>query len=202
MLIHRTVSKEEIQEMPKASFPGEIHVISTIEEAEKAIQYLEQYTLLGIDSETRPAFNKGQIHKVALLQISSQTHCFLFRLNLIGLPQPLIALLENPRITKVGLSLKDDFMMLHKRASFQPQSVVELQEFVRPFGINEMSLQKIFAILFGEKISKSQQLSNWESPILSSAQQNYAATDAWACLHIYQLLQELKENGNFEIEQP
>lgn len=201
MIIHRTVSKEEIQQMPKASFPGEIHVISTLDEAQEATRYLQNCSLLGIDSETRPSFSKGQFHKVALLQISSQSHCFLFRLNLIGLPQSLIALLENPHIIKVGLSLKDDFMMLHKRAPFHPQAIIELQEFVRPFGISEMSLQKIFAILFHEKISKSQRLSNWEAPTLTDAQQNYAATDAWACLHIYQLLQELKENGNFEIEE-
>lgn len=155
--------------------------------------------ILGIDSETRPSFTKGQSHKVALLQISSEECCFLFRLNMTGLTQPLVDLLENPGIIKVGLSLKDDFMMLHKRAPFNQQSCIELQDYVRQFGIQDKSLQKIYAILFKEKISKSQRLSNWEADVLSDGQKQYAATDAWACLNIYNLLQELKRTGNYEI---
>ena len=134
------------------------------------------------------------------MQVASVEHCFLFRLNLTGLTLPLIMLLENPQITKVGLSLHDDFMMLHKRAPFEPRGYIELQEYVRPFGIQDKSLQKIYAILFGQKISKNQQLSNWEAPVLTEAQQIYAATDAWACLNIYSRLNELKETGDFEIE--
>ena len=102
-------------------------------EAEKAVAYLKSRPLLGIDSETRPSFTKGQIHKVALLQISSEEHCFLFRLNLTGLTLPVITLLENPSVTKVGLSLRDDFMMLHKRAPFEQHACIELQEYVRTF---------------------------------------------------------------------
>ena len=118
MILKRTISKEEVKEMPKAAFPGRIHVIQTESEAEKAVAYLQSQAILGIDSETRPSFTKGHSHKVALLQISSDECCFLFRLNMTGLTQPIIELLENPEVIKVGLSLKDDFMMLHKRAPF------------------------------------------------------------------------------------
>lgn len=185
--------------MPKAAFPGRIHVIQTEGEVEKAVAYLQSQATLGIDSETRPSFTKGQSFKVALLQISSEECCFLFRLNMTGLTQPLIDLLENPKVTKVGLSLKDDFLMLHKRAPFNQQGFVELQDYVRPFGIQDKSLQKIYGILFGEKISKSQRLSNWEADVLNDKQKLYAATDAWACLNIYNLLQNLKRTGDFEI---
>ena len=119
MVIKRTIDKETVKDLPKAAFPGQIHVVQTPWEAEKAVAYLKSCPLLGIDSETRPSFTKGQIHKVALLQISSEEHCFLFRLNLTGLTLPVITLLENPSVTKVGLSLRDDFMMLHKPAPFQ-----------------------------------------------------------------------------------
>lgn len=199
MIVKRTISKEEIKEMPKAAFPGRIHVIQTEGEVEKAVAYLQSQPALGIDSETRPSFTKGQSFKVSLLQISSDECCFLFRLNMTGLTQPLIDLLENPEITKVGLSLKDDFLMLHKRAPFNQQGFVELQEYVRTFGIQDKSLQKIYGILFGEKISKSQRLSNWEADVLTDKQKLYAATDAWACLNIYNLLQNLKRTGDFEI---
>ena len=201
MIIKRTIDKEAVKELPKTLFPGEIHVVQTPWEAEKAVAYLKTCPLLGIDSETRPSFTKGRTHKVALLQVASEEHCFLFRLNLTGLTLPVITLLESPHVTKVGLSLHDDFMMLHKRAPFEQRACVELQEFVRPFGIQEKSLQKIYAILFGEKISKTQQLSNWEAETLTEPQKLYAATDAWACLNIYNKLQELKRTGDFEIEE-
>ena len=199
MIVRRTIDKDELKELPKVVFPGRIHVIQSESETEKAVAYLLSQPILGIDSETRPSFTKGQSHKVALLQISSEECCFLFRLNMTGLTQPLVDLLENPGIIKVGLSLKDDFMMLHKRAPFNQQSCIELQDYVRQFGIQDKSLQKIYAILFKEKISKSQRLSNWEADVLSDGQKQYAATDAWACLNIYNLLQELKRTGNYEI---
>jgi len=193
MIVRRSINKDELKELPKTVFPGRIHVIQSEAETEKAVAYLQSQPILGIDSETRPSFTKGQSHKVALLQISSDECCFLFRLNMTGLTQPLVDLLENPAVIKVGLSLKDDFMMLHKRAPFTQQSCIELQDYVRQFGIQDKSLQKIYAILFKEKISKSQRLSNWEADVLSDGQKQYAATDAWACLNIYNLLQELKE---------
>lgn len=199
MIVRRTINKEEVKDLPKTIFPGRIYVIQSEEETVKAIAYLETQPILGIDSETRPSFTKGQSHKVALLQISSEDCCFLFRLNMIGLTQPLVDLLENPAIIKIGLSLRDDFMMLHKRAPFKQQGCVELQDYVRQFGIQDKSLQKIYAILFKEKISKSQRLSNWEADVLSDSQKQYAATDAWACLNIYNLLQELKRTGNYEV---
>ena len=201
MIIKRTIDKETLNELPKAFFQGQIHVAQTPTEAEKAVEYLKQYPIVGIDSETRPSFSKGKQYKVALLQVSTPDHCFLFRLNLTGLTLPVITLLESPSITKVGLSLHDDFMMLHKRAPFQPRAYVELQEYVRPFGIQDKSLQKIYGILFNEKISKTQRLSNWEAPVLTEPQKLYAATDAWACLNIYNRLQELKASGDFQIEE-
>lgn len=200
MIIRRTIDKNELQAMPKACFPGEIHVVNTPQEAERAVTCLKQSPLLGIDTETRPSFARGRVYKVALLQVSDWERCFLFRLNLTGLTLPVIMLLENPAVVKVGLSLKDDFLMLHKRAPFEPRGIVELQQYVRPFGIEEMSLQKIYGILFGERISKTQRLSNWEAEALTVPQQQYAATDAWACLKIYNRLEELKRTGDFEIE--
>ena len=129
MIIHKTINKESINEMPKVLFGGQIHVVQTPQEVERAVAYLKTCPIVGIDSETRPSFTKGRVHKVALLQIASEEHCFLFRLNLTGLTLPLILLLENPNVLKVGLSLKDDFMMLRKRAPFEPRGYIELQEY-------------------------------------------------------------------------
>lgn len=200
MIVKRTITKEDISMMPKVSFEGNIKVVNTEKEAEQAIAYLNNSFVLGIDSETKPSFTKGKTHKVALLQIATDECCFLFRLNKIGFPKGLIELLENPAIVKIGLSLKDDFLAMHKRVPFNQQSCVELQDFVKSFGIQDKSLQKIYAILFGKKISKSQRLSNWEAETLTSSQQLYAATDAWTCLNIYNLLQKLQQTGDYEKE--
>ena len=188
--------------MPKVLFPGRIFVIYTESDAEKAVAYLKDQRIVGVDTETRPSFKRGTTHKVALLQISTQDTCFLFRLNRIGMPDSLQEFLMSDTL-KIGLSLKDDFNSLRKRQDMHPDrgNWKELQEYVGKFGIEDRSLQKIYANLFGEKISKNQRLSNWEADVLSEGQKLYAATDAWACVEIYNCLSELESTGNYEIIQ-
>ena len=188
--------------MPKVLFPGRIFVVYTESDAEKAVAYLKDQRIVGVDTETRPSFKRGTTHKVALLQISTQDTCFLFRLNRIGMPDSLQEFLMSDTL-KIGLSLKDDFNSLRKRQDMHPDrgNWIELQEYVGKFGIEDRSLQKIYANLFGEKISKNQRLSNWEADVLSEGQKIYAATDAWACVEIYNCLSELESTGNYEIIQ-
>ena len=188
--------------MPKVLLPGRIFVIYTESDAEKAVAYLKDQRIVGVDTETRPSFKRGTTHKVALLQISTQDTCFLFRLNRIGMPDSLQEFLMSDTL-KIGLSLKDDFNSLRKRQDMHPDrgNWIELQEYVGKFGIEDRSLQKIYANLFGEKISKNQRLSNWEADVLSEGQKLYAATDAWACVEIYNCLSELESTGNYEIIQ-
>ena len=143
---------------------------------------------LGIDTETRPSFTAGLRYEVSLLQIATEDECYLFRLNKIGLPKSLLHLLEDPSILKVGLSLRDDITALCRRTSFTPNSFVELQKLCGGYGIRELGLQKIYAILFAERMSKAQRMSNWEDAQLSPAQAHYAALDAWASLRIYNTL--------------
>ena len=185
------ISKEQVAELETAVFPGRIIVIQSESEAEKAVSYLEKFELIGFDTETRPSFTKGVVRKIALMQLSTNDTCFLFRLNLIGIPECLILLLIASDITKIGLSLKDDFAAIRKRIQLEPKGFIELQSFVKKFGIEDNGLQRIYAILFGERISKGQRLSNWEADILTEAQQKYAALDAWACLQIYNKLVRL-----------
>ena len=198
--IKNTVNKTEIAELPKELFDGRVYVIYTEADADKAVDYLSQYKIVGVDTETRPSFKKGQVHKVALLQISTEDTCFLFRLNKIGMPLSLQEFLTND-VLKIGLSLKDDFMKLQKRKNVHAEegNWIELQDYVRRFGIEDRSLQKIYANLFGKKISKNQRLTNWEAETLTEAQIQYAATDAWACVKIYNRLAEMDETGNYEL---
>ena len=199
-VIQAKYDKQKIQELPCVRFEGRIIVIFTERDADKAVDYLMRQPLLGIDTETRPSFQKGRTHQVALLQVATPDTCFLFRLNKIGIPDSVIRLLEDTTITKVGLSLQDDMHMLNLRRSFVPGTFVELQKEVKDIGIDDNSLQKIYANLFGGRISKNQQLSNWEADILTEAQQRYAATDAWACIKIHEEVAHMKQSGDFVVE--
>ena len=192
--------KKKIQTLPCIHFDGRIIVIFTERDADKAVDYLMKQTVLGFDTETRPTFQKGKMHQVALLQVSTHDTCFLFRLNEIGLTDSIIRLLEDTTITKVGLSLQDDMRGLNQRRNFTPGTFVELQKEVKDIGIEDNSLQKIYANLFGKKISKGQQLSNWEADILSEAQQKYAATDAWACIKIHEEVARMKRDQDYVLE--
>lgn len=171
--------------MPVAKFPGRVHIVDTPAAAREAVAFLMKQDCVGFDTETRPSFHKGEIHNVALVQISTIDECFLFRVNIIGFTDPLKTLLECSDVLKVGLSTKDDFHGLSRLSPFSPNGFVELQTLVKKYDINDMSLQKIYAILFGGHISKGQRLSNWEARELTPPQQGYAALDAWACLKIY-----------------
>lgn len=186
-----SISKDQIATLPVATFDGRIIIVQTEKEADKAVSYLNKYLSIGFDTETRPTFTKGQIRKIALMQLSTEDTCFLFRLNLIDIPESLKGILVNQDIKKIGLSLKDDFSAIRKRIQLEPQNFVELQSYVKKFGIQDNGLQRIYAILFGEKISKRQRLTNWEADVLTEAQRGYAALDAWACLRIYNKLNQL-----------
>ncbi len=188
-----SISKERIAELEIERFAGEIVLVDKPEEVDAAIDYLLQHEKLGFDTETKPAFKKGQVNKVALIQLSSMDKCYLFRLNMIGYPDRLDEIICNPDIKKIGLSLRDDFAAINKRSDKKPVNFVDLQPFVDGYGIDDNSLQRIYAIIFGKKISKRQRVTNWEAKQLSEAQKNYAAIDAWACLRIYN---HLVKNGN------
>lgn len=188
-----TISKEVIAELPVEVFTGKIVVVDHKEEVSKAVAALIEHSSLGFDTETKPAFQRGHSHKVALMQLSTTDECYLFRLNKIGYPDELDEIICNPDIKKIGLSLRDDFAAIRKRSDKKPVNFIDLQSFVDDYGIDDNGLQRIYAILFGKKISKSQRLSNWEASSLTEAQKNYAAIDAWACLRIYN---HLISNGN------
>lgn len=202
MQIKTSIDKKMISDMPNVSFDGRIMVILSEEDCDKAVEYLNTQKIVGIDTETRPSFSKGRSYKVSLIQISTLDTCFLFRLNHIGFPDSLTQFLENGHILKIGLSLRDDFNAMHKRTNFAPQGFVELQKYMKDFGVTDMSLQKIYALLFGKKISKNQRLTNWEADVLSDRQKQYAAIDAWACLRIYNFVEERKKKNDYELLYP
>ena len=172
--------------MPLAAFEGEVIVVDKPEMVSEAVAYLRTQRVVGVDTEARPSFQRGIHYPTALVQIASHERCYLFRLTHVGMPEELAALFADPAICKVGLAFRDDINGLRRRRNFTPANCVDIQQMVAQYGILDLGLQKLFAICFGKKISKTQQLTNWENSHLTPEQARYASTDAWATLLIYE----------------
>lgn len=197
--IYNKFDKATINALPLVEYPHKINVILNEYEAERAVEYLLTCDILGVDTETKPAFRRGQNHKVALLQVATRDQCFLFRLNHLGMPQSLIKLLSNRMVPMVGLSWHDDIISLHRRAEFTPGWFIDIHDIIGNLGIEDKSLQKLYANLFGEKISKRQRLTNWEADVLTDKQKEYAAIDAWACINLYDEIMRLMATKDYDL---
>ena len=191
-----SITPQEIEKLEYASFPGKMYVIDSVgAEFNRAITYLRSQKIIGFDTETRPCFSQNQPrYGVALLQLSGPEKAFLFRINKIGMHRRLCNILANPKIIKVGAAVHDDIRGLQKYHEFKPASFVDLQKIVWEWGIKDKAVKKMAAIILGFRISKTQQLSNWEADVLSESQCKYAATDAWVCREMYLKLVKSEKN--------
>lgn len=198
-IIYNKFDKHEITALPQLKFPGRIIVIMSEGETEKAVDYLLSSDILGVDTETRPSFKRGETYMVSLLQVANRDTCFLFRLNHTGITPAIKRLLEDTTVPKIGLSWHDDIHMLKKRLDFKPGLFIDLQEIVGSIGIQDLSLQKLYANVLGQKISKRQRLTNWENDVLSDKQKMYAATDAWSCINLYEEIMRLRVSGDYQL---
>lgn len=187
--LHR-IDKEEVNKLPIAQFQGEVLIINNNKTLKSAVDYLKRQAFIGVDTETRPSFTKGVHYPTALLQMATEERCYLFQLNKIGLPESVAEIFADENICKIGLAFKDDIHGLQRLTMFQPANCIDIQKIVLQYGILDLGLQKMFAIVYGRKISKSQQLTNWDNNNLTDEQARYASTDAWATLLIYKRLQK------------
>jgi ribonuclease D len=185
-----SISHEEINTLPLKAFTGKTTVITEAEKLSKIFKEIQQHEIVGFDTETRPSFVKGQIHRVSLLQLAIPQKAFLIRLNHTGLVDEIVEFLENKSITKAGVGLRDDIKTLHKLKKFEPAGFTELSTLAREVGFEVESVKKLTALLLGFRISKGAQTSNWEAETLTEKQITYAATDAWVCLEIYKKLSQ------------
>ena len=182
------ISNEEAAQLPAIEFGGEIHIIDHERDIVEACKVLAAEPVIGFDTETRPSFRPGVSFRVSLLQLSTPTVCYLFRLNRIPLAKPILQLLEKKRILKIGADVGGDLRALHQIRHFREAGFIDLQTIAPQWGIEEKSLRKLSAIVLGQRVSKAQRLSNWEAATLTDKQQIYAATDAWVCTRIYEKL--------------
>jgi len=190
----RSIEKEHIQSLPLKSFEGEIHLVDTPARFLSVKNLLKGCPEFGFDTETRPTFRKGKINKVAMLQLATREHAFIFRINRTGIPDFVKDILENPMIIKVGVAIHDDVKSLNHIKPMKTGGFIDLQQLVARFNIEDKGLKKLTANILGFRISKRYQTSNWEEDVLSLPQLEYAATDAWVCYEIYRRLQGIREN--------
>jgi len=183
-----TLSNEDAAQLPAVLFDGPVVVVDREQQIEAACSDLASWPLLGFDTETRPSFKAGVTYRVALLQLSTPQRCYLFRLNCMRLDKPIVRLLENRAIQKVGVDVSGDILSLLALRRFRPGGFIDLQQLAPDWGIEEKSLRKLAAIVLGRRVSKAQRLSNWEAAQLTEKQLRYAATDAWICPEIYRNL--------------
>lgn len=190
MMFKSEISKEQVAELDLIQFEGPIHVVDSLESFHQAMPVIAREPILGFDTETRPSFKKGIMYPTSLIQLSSLDQSWILRVSRIGYPGELLKLLSEEHPLKVGLSLHDDLRRLRSDFQFEPQGFLDLQQYVEAFRIEEKGLKKLSGIVLGMRISKSQQVSNWDADLLTEAQLRYAATDAWICLKIYYKLRQ------------
>lgn len=186
--MQKTISKEALSELPLQHFEGNIVVVEDESKIEELVHELEQYPVIGFDTETKPSFQKGKVNTVSLLQFATPDRGYLFRLNKTGLHPALISLLENPEVEKVGVGIRDDIKGLQRIVQFRHAGFIELQDYVQQVGIEDTSLRKLAGLVLEIRVSKRQRLSNWEAPHLTTSQVIYAATDAWVAIELYHKL--------------
>lgn len=184
------ISKADVAGMELIQYEGPISIIDSTEAFEREIDQISENRILGFDTETRPSFKKGKVYPTALIQLSVQNRVWLLRVSRLGYPKRLLELLSDDNILKVGLGLNDDLRRLRSDFQFLPAGFLDLQQYVTAYKIEEKGLKKLSGIVLGRRISKSQQVSNWDADQLTEAQLRYAATDAWICLKIYNTLRK------------
>ncbi len=187
-MFQNKISNEEVNALELGQFEGEVVMAHSKKEVQDVLDILWKEEVIGFDTETKPSFRKGVKNNVSLVQMATPEQAFLIRLNHTGVTADLRDLMSSPKITKVGIALRDDLKDLQELSSFDPAGFVELNQLVKQIGIESNGLRKLAAIILGIRISKSAQTSNWENEVLSEKQIRYAATDAWVCIEMYRQL--------------
>ena len=190
-MYRKTISRDELNSLPLISFKGSIRVVEDLKGIIEVLPLIRKARCLGFDTETRPSFRKGSNNRIALLQLATDNDAFLFRINKTKLPDALVRILTDPDLIKIGVAIRDDIKGLQKYSDFVPAGFVELQNYVTDFGIESNGLRKLAGIVLNFRISKSNQVSNWENKKLSKGQIQYAATDAWVSYKVYSVLEKL-----------
>ncbi len=187
-MFEKSITKDKINLLPLYKYEGKTVIAATDKQIDKAVFEIEEHKVVGFDTESKPAFRKGQFNHVALIQIATPEKVYLLRIHQVGITNVLRNFLSNQEIIKVGIALDDDLIALNRRRRFKPMGFKDLNLIAPTLGIENIGARNLTALILNNRISKNQQVSNWENPALTIPQIKYAATDAWICLEIYNKL--------------
>ncbi len=188
MMFPLSITKDEVMGRPLQSYEGKVVIAADRESTERAVAEINQFDVVGFDTEAKPTFQKGQIRNISLIQVATDEKVYLLRTNHVGVIDSLHHFLENPKIIKVGIGLTDDFNLLDRLRRFEPDGFLDLNDTFQELGAENIGARNLAAMVLDIRISKSAQTSNWESEQLTQKQIRYAATDAWICLEIHKKL--------------
>ncbi|PIQ46921.1 MAG: 3'-5' exonuclease [Cytophagales bacterium CG12_big_fil_rev_8_21_14_0_65_40_12] len=191
MSFQKSISKEELMELPLSQYEGKVVIAASEETIRGALREISQFSVVGFDTEARPTFKKGQIRQISLIQIATDDKVYLLRIMQTGLMDCIVDFMENPNIVKVGIGLDDDFNLLNRLRRFDKRGFLDLNIRFKEIGAENIGARNLAGMMLGIRISKSAQTSNWEAEEYTDKQISYAATDAWICLEIYRALQDL-----------
>jgi ribonuclease D len=181
----RTISREEVTDLPIRRYEGEVVLVGTPADRDRAMADILSEAVLGFDTETRPSFRKGQSYFPSLAQVATGRAVYLFRLEKTDFSAEMVRLLEAPEIAKTGVAIADDLRQLKALFQFDPRRIVDPGLIARRHGLAQTGLRNLAAIFLGFRIPKGNRTSNWAAQRLNPAQIAYAATDAWACRELY-----------------
>lgn len=191
MALPETISREALVDLPIRRYAGAVHLVATAQALAQAMDDIRQEGVVGLDTETRPAFRKGESHLPCLVQVATARAVYLFQLQQLDCGEALAELLDAPAIVKVGIALAHDLRQLKLLFPIMPAAVLDLGRIAKRHGVGQTGLRNLAGMFLGFRIPKGTRTSNWATPHLSPAQINYAATDAWACRELYACFQRL-----------
>lgn len=190
-MIARAITREELAALPIQRYEGEVTLVATPAELERAIDDIRGDTVVGLDTETRPAFRKGESYLPSLIQIATARKVHLFQIAQLDCSAAVAEMLASPTVVKAGIGLKYDLAQLKLRFPFDAAAVVDLGDAAKRHGFQQSGLRNLAGLFLGFRIPKGAQTSNWAARHLTAQQIQYAATDGWACRELYLRFQAL-----------
>jgi ribonuclease D len=181
----QSISKEQIANLPIRRYEGKVSLVTTLDDLQEARADIREERVVGLDTETRPSFRKGESHLPCLVQAATARAVYLFQLSRLDVFPALVELLAKPELAKAGVALAHDLRQLKRVFPFTVENVVDLGVVARRRGLGQTGVRNLAGMFLGFRIPKSNRTSNWAAPRLSPAQITYAATDAWACRELF-----------------
>jgi ribonuclease D len=180
-----SISKEVLANLPIQRYEGEVRMVATAQDVEHALADIRRETVVGLDTETRPSFSKGESYLPCLVQVATARAVYLFQLSEVNAFPLVTELLQASPISKAGVALAHDLRSLKRVFPFEERNVIDLGLIARACGLGQTGLRNLAGIFLGIRIPKGNRTSNWAARHLSQAQITYAATDAWVCRELF-----------------